>query len=112
MRFRFATVLISLSCAATSMSAQADDDKVRTALGAAAGAAAGAIIGGEVAGRDGAIAGAAIGGAAGAAVTSSPESDHSDRTKTAKVSVYLNDGAKAHPRTRHCPPGQAKKGRC
>ena len=112
MRFSLLTVLIAACCVAFSTPALADDEKLRTALGAAAGAAAGAIVGDEAAGRDGAIVGAALGGAAGAALASSPEANHGKGQKSATVSVTLQDQTSTHPRTRHCPPGQAKNGRC
>ena len=86
----------------------ADDETLRTAVGAAAGAAAGAIAGDALAGREGAISGAALGGAAGAAIASSsrnPDDDPAQAEHHRKV-------AKTHPHTSHCPPGQAKKGRC
>ena len=98
------------------------------AIGGGIGGAAGAAIGNEIGGRDGAIIGGALGGAVGAAVNTNDEPRHTTHRKT-----YYRDGYPQHvhahrvyhkthhrgghpqyayPRSRFCPPGQAKKGRC
>ena len=85
-------------------------DKVDAALGGAIGGGAGAAIGEELGGRDGAIVGGAIGGAVGAAIAT--DEDRADRSRpTTVVRPVLVPGSQ-HPAGRHCPPGQAKKGRC
>jgi len=81
------------------------DATLDAAIGGGIGGAVGAVVGNEVAGRDGAIIGGAIGAAAGVAVNTE---DDTGKSKT-KVSGSLNTG---HPQGYHCPPGQAKKGRC
>ena len=76
-----------------------DDDTVDAAVGGGLGGAAGAAIGNEVGGRTGAVLGGAAGAAGGAAITTDDDDhDHHGRHD------YRGGG--------HCPPGQAKKGRC
>ena len=80
-------------------------------LEAAVGAGIGAAIGNEVGGRDGAI----IGGAVGAAVGTSGHSGSNHTTThqpATSVRYEVKDKKGGHPSDRHCPPGQAKKGRC
>jgi len=100
------TLFIALILAAPFSTA--GDDTVEAAIGGAIGGGVGAAIGQEVGGREGAIIGGAIGGAAGAAVAT----DDRD-SKEAKVPVVVRPVVvpSSHP-GRHCPPGQAKKGRC
>lgn len=88
--------------------AMAGDDTVDAAVGGAIGGGVGAAIGQEVGGRDGAIIGGAIGGAAGAAIaTDGPGAPESHVPVVVKPIVVPSA-----PPGRHCPPGQAKKGRC
>ena len=88
------------------------DDKVKAAVGGGVGGAVGAAIGEELGNREGAIIGAGIGAAVGAAITT----DDHDRDRNASpaeanaIVVIRHDAPQAH--GRHCPPGQAKKGRC
>lgn len=88
----------------------ADNSTLDAAIGGGIGGAAGAAIGNEVGGRDGAIIGGAIGGAAGAAVTTGNEGASSGGSHSHDLPRYH------HPQPAqpyyHCPPGQAKKGRC
>ena len=86
--------------------AWADDQRVKAAIGGGVGGAAGAVIGEELGDRKGAIVGAAVGGAIGAAVATSERAPDAP-----EVHVHATP-APAHPPGRHCPPGQAKKGRC
>ncbi|ERJ19347.1 17 kDa surface antigen [Salinisphaera shabanensis T35B1] len=89
------------SLLALSLSAPAfalDDDTLDAAVGGGLGGAAGAAIGNEVGGRTGAILGGAAGAAGGAAITTD-----NDRRGYDHRHEY---------RGQHCPPGQAKKGRC
>lgn len=76
-------------------------------LDAAIGGGLGAAIGNEVAGRDGAILGGAIGAAVG---TSGSDSNKQVAPKgEVRYEIRTREG---HPEGYHCPPGQAKKGRC
>lgn len=77
------------------------DSTLDAAIGGGLGGAAGAVIGNEVGGRDGAIIGGAIGGAVGVAVNTDQHSSPK------RLSVETS-----RPHGYHCPPGQAKKGRC
>ena len=92
--------MLAAGVLALSVSAPAvalDDETADAAIGGGLGGAAGAAIGNEVGGRTGAILGGAAGAAGGAAITTDGDSDH-DRH--------------GHRGRDHCPPGQAKKGRC
>ncbi len=79
-------------------------------LEAAVGAGIGAAIGNEVGGREGAI----VGGAVGAAIGTSGHDDTNRPTHQPSTSVHYEVEQKkgGHPSGYHCPPGQAKKGRC
>lgn len=101
------SILISVLVLAAPF-ATAGDDTVDAAIGGAIGGGVGAAIGQEVGGRDGAIIGGAIGGAAGAAITTDGKDDHRTREHVVVQPVIVP----ASPPGRHCPPGQAKKGRC
>ena len=88
----------------------ADDvDTKDAAIGGGVGGAVGGAIGAEIGDRKGAIVGAAIGAAVGTAIAT--DENHSAKTS---VEVVVTDTAApgGHPKGRHCPPGQAKKGRC
>lgn len=93
-------------------------DKLEAAVGGGAGGAIGAVVGDELGDRKGAIIGSAVGAAIGTAIaTDGNDDDHEHthvETHTAPVStVHVEVGsAGGHPAGRHCPPGQAKKGRC
>ncbi len=86
----------------------ADNSTLDAAIGGGIGGATGAAIGNEVGGREGAIIGGAVGGATGAAAA----------TDKAGEAATPQTHSAPHPRARpaqpyyHCPPGQAKKGRC
>ena len=88
------------------------DDKVKAATGGGVGGAVGAAIGEELGDREGAIIGAGIGAAVGAAIATDENNSKSVNTRsdTTSVIVVEHDSPPAH--GRHCPPGQAKKGRC
>lgn len=87
------------------------EDKVKIAVGAGVGAAVGAVVGDELGDRKGAIVGSAIGAAVGTAIVTQDGHDHAGEVKVVPVAVEIvvHD---AHPKGHHCPPGQAKKGRC
>jgi uncharacterized protein YcfJ len=99
--------LVLLLCAAAASVSAADRETVKTAVAAGVGGAVGAVVGEEVGGRNGAIVGAAAGAAIGAAVAT--DSNQVQRAKE-RVVVVTEPGHTHH--RRHCPPGQAKKGRC
>lgn len=93
----------------------------KAAIGGGVGGALGAAIGAELGDRKGAIIGAAVGAAIGATIATEDSGTAHDSEKVG-VKVYTevvviphvqDDG---HHNTRHkghhCPPGQAKKGRC
>lgn len=86
------------------ISVSADDFVKDAAIGGAVGGAIGAVIGAELDGKDGAIAGSAIGAAIGTATTT--------RDKPLAKKVIPATRLNVHPRSYHCPPGQAKKGKC
>ena len=89
----------------------ADNSTLDAAIGGGIGGAAGAAIGNELGGRDGAIIGGSLGAAIGTAVSINQGSRY---VAPYRESHYNYSG----PRNRnghlsyHCPPGQAKKGRC
>lgn len=92
--------------------AEHDDTTTRdAAIGGGLGGAAGGAIGAEIGGRDGAILGSAAGAALGAAIaTEGSEDRHSGPVIYAPY--YAPPRRDGHRHYRHCPPGQAKKGRC
>ena len=85
------------------------DDKAEAAVGGAVGGAVGAVIGDEIGDREGAIIGAGVGAAIGAAIATD-DGKASERPRESAVVVTVEELPPAH--GRHCPPGQAKKGRC
>ena len=99
--YKHAYKRIATICLVFAMSGPAlalDDETVDAAVGGGLGGAAGAAIGNEIGGRTGAMLGGAAGAAGGAAIaTDNDDHDPYDRHDD---------------RGRHCPPGQAKKGRC
>jgi hypothetical protein len=100
-------VILLLSLAGAAQLACADE-KVEAAIGGGVGGAVGAVIGEELGDRQGAIIGAGVGAAVGVAVATGRENpDSSEKSNGAVVASV--DG---HHPARHCPPGQAKKGRC
>ena len=81
--------------------------KKDAAIGGGVGGAVGAAIGAELGDREGAIVGSAVGAAIGTAIATEP-SAHKQPVVIEVTPVVVA----GHPKTRHCPPGQAKKGRC
>jgi hypothetical protein len=98
---------IALSAALLFSPALYADNKT---LDVAIGAGVGAAIGNEVGGRNGAI----LGGAVGAAIGSADSGDNRHSTHKADTSIRyeVEESRGGHPAGYHCPPGQAKKGRC
>ena len=105
------SIVAALLVLMVSSPAMADDDRVKTAVAAGAGAAVGSVIGDELGDRKGAIIGSAVGAAVGAAVVTDGDDDHHHRSGDGVV-VVAPVVSTGHPHVRHCPPGQAKKGRC
>jgi hypothetical protein len=108
--------LLVLALAATEVNA--DNGTLDAAIGGAIGGATGAVIGNEIGGRDGAIVGGALGAAIGTTITTNqgqrniaPPRNHYYATPPGypryQYSYPRNEGPGYH-----CPPGQAKKGRC
>lgn len=106
MQFRY---LVFLGLLTIGANATAGDDKVEAAIGGGVGGAVGAVVGEELGDKRGAIIGAGVGAAVGAAIAVD-EDDHDHKPEGhGSVEIVTYGG---HPHGRHCPPGQAKKGRC
>ena len=103
-----ASLLTLIALAATPGLAD-DADPKDAAIGGGIGGAVGGAVGAEVGDRKGAIVGAAVGAALGAAIATEDDG----HAKRPNVEVVVTEPvAVGHPKGRHCPPGQAKKGRC
>ena len=88
-------------------------DKVEAVVGGAAGGAVGAIIGDELGDRKGAIIGAGVGAAVGTAIATDGNDNPKHRHDAHDGHVPVEAGGyHSHGHGYHCPPGQAKKGRC
>lgn len=98
-------LLILSGALALSAGAQANNSTLDAAVGGGIGAA----IGNEIGGRDGAILGGAIGAAVG---TSGSNKEHTHVVPEGEIIRYEIRKEGGHPHEYHCPPGQAKKGRC
>lgn len=96
----------------TATTAVADDQSKDAAVGGGLGGAVGGAIGAEIDGRKGAIIGAGVGAAIGAAVTTEEDNKRSSRDVDVRTGVRVTSPGSGHPHGYHCPPGQAKKGRC
>jgi outer membrane lipoprotein SlyB len=101
-----------LVCLCVAVPSWADDvNKTDAVIGAGVGAAVGAVIGDELGDRKGAIVGSAVGAAIGTAIATESNS-HGGRTIVIEANpqpvIIVQQSKKKH----HCPPGQAKKGRC
>jgi uncharacterized MnhB-related membrane protein len=96
--------------------ASADNSTLDAAIGGGIGGAAGAAIGNELGGRDGAIIGGSVGAAIGTAVNTNQGPRYVEpRIEPHHIYSYPQPSypryGGGHPGY-HCPPGQAKKGRC
>jgi uncharacterized protein YcfJ len=100
MKIKYLVLAIALSAVEANAGSTLD-----AAIGGGLGGAVGAAIGNEVGGRDGSIIGGAIGGAVGTAINTDEHSDHHASKKIVYIESTKHQGY-------HCPPGQAKKGRC
>ena len=105
MKFHYLALALSL----VAVQASADNSTIDAAIGGGIGGAAGAAIGNEVGGRDGAIMGGAVGAAIGTAINTDDGTHHRSAPAPEPRNEY--SGPAAQPGY-HCPPGQAKKGRC
>lgn len=115
MNLRYLPLILVLAVGEVS----ADNSTLDAAIGGAIGGAAGAAIGNELGGRNGAIVGGALGASVGTAVTTDNGSRHGTPQRNQHYGVqpgnpqyqynnYRRNGDPGY----HCPPGQAKKGRC
>ena len=104
-------VFVAIFVSVTSLNVNALDIDLVTdsAIGGVVGGAFGGAVGAIVGGRDGAIVGAGVGAAAGTAINTEKYKGGSVYTNRSYSNDYGRYQAK---RSRFCPPGQAKKGRC
>lgn len=118
---RLTVLMLLLGSAGSILADDSDSAKItkEAAIGGGVGGALGGAIGAELGDRKGAIIGAAVGAAIGATIATeggaiATEGDHTANLKLHPgiVVVIPHDEADHHPKGRHCPPGQAKKGRC
>lgn len=87
-------------------------DRKDAAIGGAIGGALGAVVGAEIGDREGAIVGAGVGAAVGTAVATREASKTEDAGYSSQDSVRIVVDTPHRGIGQHCPPGQAKKGRC
>lgn len=114
---RLTVLMLLLGSAGSILADDSDSAKItkEAAIGGGVGGALGGAIGAELGDRKGAIIGAAVGAAIGATIaTEGGTTGHTANLKLHPeiVVVIPHDEADHHPKGRHCPPGQAKKGRC
>lgn len=110
---KFQPIAIALVVFATSGASWAGDSKLEAAVGGGVGGALGAVIGDELGDRKGAIIGAGVGAAIGAAIATDDGGADRRHLDSGAVEVRVDTSSGSHHRHgRHCPPGQAKKGRC
>ncbi len=121
---RLSVLMLLLGSAGSILADDSDSAKItkEAAIGGGVGGALGGAIGAELGDRKGAIIGAAVGAAIGATIATeggsiATEGGTTGHTANLKlhpeiVVVIPHDEADHHPNGRHCPPGQAKKGRC
>ncbi len=128
---RLSVLMLLLGSAGSILADDSDSAKItkEAAIGGGVGGALGGAIGAELGDRKGAIIGAAVGAAIGATIATeggaiateggaiATEGGTPGHTANLKlhpeiVVVIPHDEADHHPKGRHCPPGQAKKGRC
>ena len=108
-------IIALITTLALSAPSLADEQKTKAIIGGGVGGAIGAAVGDELGDRNGAIIGSAVGAAIGTAVATSDAKPHNDGQHSpvhVEVDVAAAQAQSNHPKGRHCPPGQAKKGRC
>ena len=105
----------SLILILVAMEVNAGNSTLDAAVGGALGGAAGAALGNELGGRSGAIVGGALGASVGTAITTDQDHRHSAPVGS-QYNNYPRNAYPVYPGNvnpgYHCPPGQAKKGRC
>ena len=105
--------MLDTSSPSNSPAVALDDLTIDAAIGGGIGGAVGGAVGAEVGGRNGAVLGSGIGAAVGSTIATKDYRQREYWPPEQKVEVvYQQDKGKAHPHGYHCPPGQAKKGRC
>ncbi len=120
---RLSVLMLLLGSTSSIVADDSDAEKItkEAAIGGGVGGALGGAIGAELGDRKGAIIGAAVGAAIGATIateggTIATEGGTTDaktgHTANLKLHPEIVVEADQHPKGRHCPPGQAKKGRC
>ena len=118
---RLSVLMLLLGSTSSILADDSDAEKItkEAAIGGGVGGALGGAIGAELGDRKGAIIGAAVGAAIGATIateggTADAKTGHTANLKLhPEIVVVIPHGeADQHPKGRHCPPGQAKKGRC
>ncbi len=125
---RLSVLMLLLGSTSSILADDSDSAKItkEAAIGGGVGGALGGAIGAELGDRKGAIIGAAVGAAIGATMatkggtiatdsgTTDAKTGHTANLKLhPEIVVVIPHGeADQHPKGRHCPPGQAKKGRC
>ena len=90
----------------------ADDLSTDAAIGGGIGGALGGALGAEIGGREGAIVGSGVGAAIGTAVATNHHRDRETVSEPQPRTKVVYRTEKRHPAHYHCPPGQAKKGKC
>ena len=108
MKIRYLVLAVNL----VAINVNADSSTLDAAIGGGIGGAAGAAIGNEIGGRDAAILGGALGGAIGTAVNTNDKPRQKSRENTYYRSEDNYRHEHGYKKSRFCPPGQAKKGRC
>ncbi|MCZ6644120.1 MAG: YMGG-like glycine zipper-containing protein [Gammaproteobacteria bacterium] len=118
---RLSVLLLLLANTSSILADESNETTKKAAIGGGIGGALGGVVGAELGDRKGAIIGAAVGAAIGATIATEPGTVALDGEKanvTLHTEILLIPEAdadhqhKGHHKGRHCPPGQAKKGRC
>ncbi len=107
---RLSVLMLLLGSASSVLADDSKETTKKAAIGGGVGGAVGGAIGAELGDRKGAIIGAAVGAAIGATIAT--EGEKADTKVHTEVVVIPHVEANHHPKGKHCPPGQAKKGRC
>ncbi len=108
---RFLKFILFLSLSSVSSVSFSGHLAKDAALGGELGGAAGGMIGSEAGGRNGAIIGSAAGAAIGAAILTNESHDKYVK-HPATTKIYYRPRYKNYAKTKKCPPGLAKQGRC
>ena len=111
MSMKYLKILLAISLPVLTQASLSGDLAIESAVGGGIGGAVGGAVGAEVGGRNGAIIGSGVGAAVGTAIATNDYKHEEHKPPETKVEVNYRS-EKQHPHTHHCPPGQAKKGRC